>query len=394
MSKSKPDRKTVVFLTGTRAEFSKIKSLMRAVDEAEEFECHVFVTGMHMLGKYGSTHQEVDDEPLDNVYRFINQRADAEMDLTLAETVRGFSNYVYEVSPDLIVAPTDRVESLAAAIVGSFNNILVAHLEGGEVSGTIDEGIRHATTKLSHIHFVANEEAKRRVMQLGEKEQSIWVIGSPDIDVMLSDELVPIETVKTEYDIPFDHYGILIYHPVTTKVDELQRNVQQVVDAVVKSKRNFIVIHPNNDTGSEYILEAYERLRGRDNIRMFPSIRFESFLALLKQSDFIMGNSSAGIREAEVYGVPAINIGDRQQGRHERHSILDLPHSTDDILDAIERVEEMDVEPGRHFGDGHAGERFVDSLRDTELWDTTLQKRFVDRLSQESERTGAGRLRR
>lgn len=387
MSKSRSDGKTVVFLTGTRAEFSKIKSLTRAVDEAAEFECHVFVTGMHMLGKYGSTHQEVDEEPLDNVYRFMNQRANSEMDLALAETVRGFSNYVYEVNPDLIVAPTDRVESLAAAIVGSFNNILVAHLEGGEVSGTVDEGIRHATTKLSHIHFVANEEAKRRVMQLGELEQSIRVIGSPDIDVMLSNKLVPIESVKTEYEIPFDSYGILIYHPVTTNVDALPGDIQQVVDAVIESKRNFIIIHPNNDTGNEYILEAYQNFRGRDNIRMYPSIQFESFLTLLKQCDFIMGNSSVGIREAEVYGVPAINIGDRQQGRHERPTILDLPHCTDDILDAIERVEEMEVEPARHFGDGHARKRFLESLRDPDLWETPLQKRFADRFSLESERT-------
>jgi UDP-N-acetylglucosamine 2-epimerase (hydrolysing) len=371
--------KKIVFLTGTRAEFSKLKTLMSAVEDAEGFNCHIFVTGMHMLKKYGSTYQEVTDEGFDHIFKYINQREDTEMDLALAETVRGFSNYVYEVDPDMIVTPTDRIESLAAAIVGSLNNILVAHLEGGEVSGTVDEGIRHAITKLSHLHYVANEEAKKRVMQLGEVERSIYVIGSPDIDVMLSDELIPEEAVRNEFDIPFDEYGILIYHPVTTRVDKLEKNIKEVVSAVIESERNYIVIHPNNDMGSDLILDEYRRFEALDNIRTFASIPFESFLTVLKHSDFILGNSSAGVREAEVYGVPAIDIGDRQMNRHEHDSILDLDHSKEAILNAIQCAEEMSVEPEYFFGDGHASERFLQSLQDDELWNISSQKQFVDR---------------
>lgn len=381
---SESDPRSVVFITGTRAEFSKLKTLIRSVDEAPDFECYVFVTGMHMLDKYGSTHREIAEEPVEHVYRFINQRENAEMDLTLADTVRGFSNYIKQVGPDLVVTPTDRIESLAAAIVGSFNNILIAHLEGGEVSGTVDEGIRHAVTKLSHVHFVANEEAKRRVMQLGESEATVRVIGSPDIDVMLSEELLPIETVRKQYVTSFESYGILIYHPVTTEVDQIPDYVEAVVDAVIESGRNFVVIHPNNDTGNEHILEAYDRFENCETVRAFPSIPFESFLTLLQHSDFIMGNSSAGIREAGVYGVPAIDIGNRQQGRHERPSLLDVDHDTGAIVAAIERAEEMEVEPSYHFGDGHASERFLMSLRDKEFWETPLQKHFVDRFDLES----------
>jgi UDP-N-acetylglucosamine 2-epimerase (hydrolysing) len=381
---SDSDPRSVVFLTGTRAEYSKLKTLIRSVNESLDFECYVFVTGMHMLDKYGSTHREIAEEPVEHVYRYINQRENAEMDLTLAETVRGFSNYVNEVGPDLIVTPTDRIESLAAAVVGSFNNFLVAHLEGGEVSGTVDEGIRHAVTKLSHVHFVANEEAKRRVMQLGESEATVRVIGSPDIDVMLSEELLPIEIVKEQYEIPFESYGILIYHPVTTEIDEIPDYAEAVVDAVIESGRNFVVIHPNNDAGSEYILEAYDRFKGCETVRAFPSIPFESFLSLLEHSEFIMGNSSAGIREAGVYGVPAIDIGNRQQGRHERPSLFDVGHDIGTICAAIRRAEEMEVDPCYHFGDGHASERFLTSLRDERFWEIPLQKHFVDRFDLES----------
>jgi len=381
---SDSDPRSVVFLTGTRAEYSKLKALIRSVDESPDFECYVFVTGMHMLDKYGSTHREIAEEPVEHVYRYINQRENAEMDLTLAETVRGFSNYVNEVGPDLIVTPTDRIESLAAAVVGSFNNFLVAHLEGGEVSGTVDEGIRHAVTKLSHVHFVANEEAKRRVMQLGESEATVRVIGSPDIDVMLSEELLPIEIVKEKYEIPFESYGILIYHPVTTEIDEIPDYAEAVVDAVIESGRNFVVIHPNNDAGSEYILEAYDRFKSCETVRTFPSIPFESFLSLLEHSEFIMGNSSAGIREAGVYGVPAIDIGNRQQGRHERSSLFDVGHDTGTICAAIRRAEEMEVDPCYHFGDGHASERFLTSLREERFWEIPLQKHFVDRFDLES----------
>ena len=176
--------KKIVFLTGTRADFGKLKPLINKIEGSENFENYVFVTGMHTLSKYGSTYDEVRKQKYKEMYIFMNQTHTTAMDIILANTIIGFSNFINEIKPDMIVVHGDRVEALAGAIVGSLNNILVAHIEGGEISGTIDELIRHSITKLSHIHFVANKEAKKRLIQMGEIDSNIYVIGSPDIDIM------------------------------------------------------------------------------------------------------------------------------------------------------------------------------------------------------------------
>ncbi len=163
-------KKKIVFLTGTRADFGKLKSLLNQIVPHAEFDVHIFVTGMHMLSKYGSTYIEVERNKFPNIYKFINQNHSDNMDVVLGKTIAGFSDYISETKPDLIVVHGDRVEAMAGAIVGSLRNIKVAHIEGGEVSGTIDEVIRHSVSKLSHVHFVANEEAKNRLIQLGEHQ--------------------------------------------------------------------------------------------------------------------------------------------------------------------------------------------------------------------------------
>ena len=290
--------KKIVFLTGTRADFGKIKSLITALEKDDKYTPYVFVTGMHLMEDYGYTLLEVEKSGFEHVDTFENHTHETTMDLTLAKTIDGFSNYIKKTNPDLIVVHGDRVEALAGAIVGSLNNILVAHIEGGEVSGTIDELIRHSVSKMSHLHYVANDLAKKRLIQMGEVATNIFIIGSPDIDVMFSNDLPSINEVTAYYEIPYDHYAVLMYHPVTTDNANVAIYANNLVDALLKDDKNYVVIYPNNDLGSREILKAYKRLNHNSRFRVFPSIRFEYFLSLLKHSDFIIGNSSAGIREA------------------------------------------------------------------------------------------------
>ena len=225
--------KKILFITGTRADFGKLKALIKKVKDSSDFEYQIFATGMHLLKKYGSTINEINKSGFTNIHSFLNQDVvfGAQMDYVTANTINGLGLYVREFRPDLIVVHGDRVEALAGSIVGMLNNILVAHIEGGEVSGTVDEMMRHAISKLSHIHFVTNEEAATRLKQMGELPERIYVIGSPEIDIMLSDELPDIEEVKNYYEIDFEDYGILTYHPVTTELDELKTNINNIVDA-------------------------------------------------------------------------------------------------------------------------------------------------------------------
>ena len=208
--------KKIVFLSGTRADFGKIKSLIQILENHQEFEPYIFVTGMHLMEKYGYTFIEIERCNFSNVHAYSNHTNETTMDLTLAKTIEGFSEYIKIINPDLIIVHGDRVEALAGAIVGSLNNILVAHIEGGEVSGTIDELIRHSVSKMSHIHYVSNHEAKKRLLQMGEMESSIKVIGSPDVDIMFSNNLPSLDEVKNYYEIYFKDYGIAMFHPVTT----------------------------------------------------------------------------------------------------------------------------------------------------------------------------------
>lgn len=370
--------KKIVFLTGTRADFGKIKSLIEILQDNEDFEVHIFVTGMHMLEEYGYTLIEVQRCGFPNIETFNNHTDEATMDLTLGKTIQGFSAFVNKIKPDLIVVHGDRVEALAGAIVGSLNNILVSHIEGGEVSGTIDELIRHSTSKMSHIHFVANELAKKRLIQMGELSESIEIIGSPDLDIMFSNSLPDLEKVKKYYEIEFESYAIAMYHPVTTEADKMPEYANNFVDAIKKSNQNFVVIYPNNDLGSKAILSAYKKLEGNPRIKIYPSLRFEYFLTLLKYSKFIIGNSSAGIREAPTYGIPTINIGTRQENRALHSHIINVSYETEDILEAIKSNPSKVQADDSDFGNGDSAQKFVSFLSSDKIWEINHQKQFKD----------------
>jgi UDP-N-acetylglucosamine 2-epimerase (hydrolysing) len=368
----------IIFLTGTRADFGKLKSLMNRLQGDDCFELHVFVTGMHMLTKYGYTCEEVEKAKFRNIHKFINQNASDSMDHILSKTISGLSDYVKEIKPDLIVVHGDRVEALAGAAVGALNNILVGHIEGGEVSGTVDELIRHAVSKLSHIHFVANEDAKTRLVQLGEVSDTVHVIGSPDVDVMNSNALPSIMEVKKYYGFDFTEYSILMFHPVTTEHEDLKRQTSTVVDQVIESGLNYVVIYPNNDLGTDIILREYKKLVGLSQIRIYPSMRFEYFLTLLKNSRFIIGNSSVGVREAPHFGVPAINLGTRQHNRVHCNSVLNVEIEAVKIKQAIENVKAQPRQKHTLFGNGGSDERFYGILKSQEFWNIKTQKNFVD----------------
>ena len=370
--------KKIIFLTGTRADFGKIKSLIQILEKNEEFVPYIFVTGMHLMKEYGYTLIEIERCNFEHVEVFSNHTHETTMDLTLSKTIDGFSNYVKKVVPDLIVVHGDRAEALAGAIVGSLNNILVAHIEGGEISGTIDEIIRHAVSKMSHIHFVANEHARKRLIQMGELPESVFVIGSPDVDIMFSDQLPAISEVKSYYEIPFESYGVVVFHPVTTEASKMKEYAKEFTDALSGAAQNFVVIYPNNDMGSGYILEEYKRLKDHSRFKVFPSIRFEYFLTLLKNSEFIVGNSSAGIREAPYYGIPTINIGTRQENRALHAHIINISYNKNDILKALDSPLDKINTPAEGFGNGKSAEMFLESLLNDNVWTLSHQKQFLD----------------
>ena len=369
---------TLLFLTGTRADFGKLKSLIALSRATDNIDVHLFATGMHLQEKYGYTVLEIEKSGFDNIIKFDNHTASHTMDLTLAKTIQGFSAAVQQVQPDLIIVHGDRVEALAGATVGALSNIRVAHIEGGEISGTIDELIRHAVSKLSHLHLVSNEEAERRLVQMGELPESVHVIGSPDVDTMFAADLPSTAAALEYYDIPFDKYAIGMFHPVTTEVDNMEAHAQQFVDALLAVDQNFILIYPNNDLGCEHIFKAYERLKGHQRFKIFPSLRFEYFLALLKNAQLMVGNSSAGVREAPYYGIPTIDIGSRQTNRASGPSIINTSYDKDAIIAAFAKAQTLLCTPVNPFGNGDSAQRFVQLIQSGAIQALDQQKQFRD----------------
>ena len=373
-------KRNIIFLTGTRADFGKLKSLIKITQEDANFNVQIFATGMHLDVKYGLTVNEIYKSGFKNIAKFQNYVGPEHMDRTLAKTILGFSEYVAAQEPDLVVVHGDRVEALAGAIVGSLNNILVAHIEGGELSGTIDELIRHSVSKLSHLHLVSNSIAKNRLVQMGELASSIFTIGSPDLDLMNPSTLPKLEVVKTYYNIVFKQYAIAIFHPVTTEYHSIQEQSAIFVDALISSNKNYIIIYPNNDLGTDEILQQYKRLEGISSIIIFPSLRFEYFLRLLKDATFIIGNSSVGIREAPFYNIPTINLGSRQKNRYLGKTVKNIPFNKVDILDAIHQVNKPITKEVvlTEFGLGNSNQQFLELLKSEKIWQVDCQKQFQD----------------
>lgn len=371
--------KKILFITGTRADYGKIKSLLKKIESDPRFELYIFVSGMHLVERLGGTYREVLKDGYANVYVDFSQSNSGIMSFDLGNVIANLTNYVQRIRPDMIVVHGDRIDAMAGAVVGALNNIIVAHIEGGELSGTIDESIRHAITKLSHLHFVSNYEAKERLKQLGEEEKRIFVIGSPDIDVMLSDRLPSLEESKHRYGIDFEKYAICMYHPVTTEIEDIKQHIENLVTALIQSENNYVVVLPNNDFGSEIIINEYKRLEGNRHFKVYPSLRFEFFLTLLKNADYMIGNSSAGIRETGVYAIPSIDLGTRQRGRfsNKNKNLQHTEENVEKIINAISRVNDYRL-VSYQYGKGNSTAEFLKIIGDKKIWNMNIQKTFID----------------
>lgn len=368
---------SILFVTGTRADFGKLEPLAVAARDAN-FDVSFFVTGMHMLDRYGLTKLEVHRTEGVTVHEFLNQRAGDQQDTILAKTVIGFSDFVAEHKPDLVVIHGDRVEALACALVCATNYIRCAHVEGGEVSGTIDEIYRHCNSKLASHHFVSSDDAAARVMALGEDARKIHTIGSPELDFHSQSSGVDISEVRARYAIPDGEFGICIFHPVTSEADTMGAQARALFAAMTASGRKFVLIAPNNDPGSADIFAAIETLP-QDRFRILPSMRFSHFSELMKNASCMIGNSSAGVREAPFIGLASLDIGSRQTNRAKSPSVFFA-----DASDTAKINTFLSNQWGRHFdrdsgfGGGSASQRFADIISSDQFWAGGLQKTFHD----------------
>lgn len=367
----------ILFVTGTRADFGKLEPLATACQGAG-MRVGFFVTGMHMLEHYGLTKLEVRRLSGVEVHEFLNQRPGDPQDLIVAKTMLGFSDFLAEHRPDLVVVHGDRAEALACALVCATNYTPCAHVEGGEVSGTIDELFRHCNSKLAHSHFVSSEAARARVLALGEDPGAVHVIGSPELDRHDAPSGVTLAEVRARYEIGFDDYGICIFHPVTSEAAAMGAQAQALYAALEASGRCFVLILPNNDPGAEAIERVIEGLP-EARFRRIPSMRFAHFSELLRNAAVMVGNSSAGVREAPFLGIPSLDIGTRQTNRSAAPSVQHCAAGDRAAIEAfLSSRWGHRSPPHKAFGEGRAADRFLAVLQDPAFWNRPLQKTFHD----------------
>lgn len=371
-------KKKILFITATRAEFGKLKSIISTIKKNKKFEVFIAVTGMHLLREYGSTYSEVIKIFGKKIIKFSNQSSKYDLNDILVSTISKLSKIVKKIKPDLIVYHGDRVETLASAIVGSLNHILTAHIEGGELSGTIDDTIRHAVTKLSHLHFVGNKKAYARVIAMGENNDKVFIIGSPDLDILFRNK-VTISSTKKRYGIRFRDYSILIWHPVTSEISTLKSSTSKLLNFIKKSKQNFVIIYPNNDPGSKLILNIYRKNINNKKIKFLRSLRFENFISLLKHAKYIIGNSSSAIYEAPPLKTPSINIGTRQNNRIKSKSILNLDISSLSMERINSFCKKFKPTKYHHYGIGNSSSKFLKILKQKSFWNTSKQKYYFEK---------------
>ena len=376
-------------MTGTRAEYGLLKHLMRAIKNSDEFELQIIATGMHLSKKYGLTYQEIEADGF-LINRAIDIQLDTDTSLAISKSLsiglKSYAEMYQEIEPDLVLILGDRFEIFAAAIAALFCRIPIAHLHGGELSeGSMDDSIRHAVTKLSHLHFVATDEYRNRVIQLGENPSRVFNVGGLGVDAITKVKLLDRAQLEDNLGFKFKDKNLLItYHSPTlekhasaTELRELLAALSTLVDT------QLIFTMPNADVDNEIIFSMIEEfVKNHPNACYFTSLGQLRYLSCMAQVDAVVGNSSSGLTEAPSFKKATVNIGHRQKGRVQAKSIIDCEADSLKITAALQKVYDEGFQASVHdlknpYGDGGASEQITSILKSISF-DNLIKKEFYD----------------
>jgi UDP-hydrolysing UDP-N-acetyl-D-glucosamine 2-epimerase len=382
-------KRRICVLVTARPSYSRIRSALSAIQAHPDLELQLVVAASALLERYGNAIQAIEHDgfsPAARVYMVLEGEnlvtSAKSTGLGLVELATVFDN----LKPDAVVTVADRYETLATAVAASYMNIPVVHVQGGEVTGSIDEKVRHAVTKLANLHLVSTELARERVIRLGEEPDTVVLTGCPSIDIAAQVAARP----ELDFD-PFERYGgvgpredlskgylVVMQHPVTTEHEASRQQVDATLYAVKETGLPVLWFWPNVDAGSDGTSKGIRIFREKEkpeNFHFFRNMFPEDFLRLLCRATAIVGNSSVAIRECSFLGVPAVNIGTRQMGRERGRNVIDVDHETSAIARAIqEHMSRGRPVPDPLYGDGHAGTRIADTLAHAEL---RIEKRLT-----------------
>lgn len=378
-------KRKICFVTTSRADYGLLISPIGAVDRSKSLELQLVVSGMHLAPEFGMTVREIelDGWPIDaRVEMLLSSDTAVGVGKSIGLGTIGFVEAFDRLAPDLVVLLGDRFEMLAAGSAALISRLPVAHLCGGDTTeGAFDEAIRHSLTKMSHLHFVTNSDAKRRVEQLGEAPDCVHQVGSTGLDVLLNGSFPPKPTLAVELNLDAAKPWLLVtFHPVT-----LEGGSSDQINSLLEALEEFpdceiIFTQPNADTeGRALFRRLSDWSDERRNVRVFSSLGQQRYLGCMKHSAAVVGNSSSGLYEAPSFSVPTVNIGIRQQGRMKAASVTDCAPSAPEISQAIRQaVSAPRQSVANPYGDGRSAERIIEILEATPDYRALLLKRFHD----------------
>lgn len=371
-------KRRIVYVSGTRADFGLMASTLRLIHQSETLALAIVVTGMHLSALHGTTIGDIEASGLPIGARVpVDDTAStgAVMARNIGCMLDGFVDAFEQLKPDIVLVLGDRGEMLAAALAAIHLNVPVAHVHGGERSGTIDEPIRHAISKLSHIHFVATEESAQRLSRMGEVAERIFVVGAPGLDGIAQDANIDRAVLFSKYGLDTTRpLSLVLFHPVLQEVDTSGTDGAVILDALA-GQIQILALKPNSDAGSAAIRAELEARAARGDITLVTHLPRAEYLSFLKQADVLVGNSSSGIIEAATFGIPVVNVGSRQNLRQRNGNVVDVPVSEPAIRAAVAMALSAPRGEGNNvYGDGQAGPRIVTHLAETVLDDQLMCK--------------------
>lgn len=370
----------LIYVSGTRADFGLLSSTLQRIQDSESLSVSVCATGMHLEDAYGHSIEQIQAAGIDicgPVPAGIGtETTGAAMARAIARELEGMTALFQKESPDMVMVLGDRGEMLAGALAALHLNIPIVHLHGGELSGTVDEPVRHAISKLSHYHFTSTRGARERLVRMGEEPEHIFVTGAPGLDGLEETPLVPREELCREAGLdPQRPLALVVFHPVVQQQADARGQADALMEAVLQDcGHQALVVLPNADAGGMDIRRALERHAGQ-SCRTYVNLERHRYLSWLAAADVMVGNSSSGIIEAASFNTVVVNVGDRQQGRERSQNVIDVPAERARIAGGVRQAETL---RGRSFvnvyGDGRAGERIVSLLEELPLTESLLMK--------------------
>jgi GDP/UDP-N,N'-diacetylbacillosamine 2-epimerase (hydrolysing) len=376
------NRRKVCYVTGTRADFGLMQSTLQRIQRSEMLELSVIVTGMHLLGEYGLTVSDIEAASLPIAARVAVEGGPptgALVAKNMGRMLIGLVEALESIRPDIVLVLGDRAEMLAAALAAIHLNIPVVHIHGGERSGTVDEPVRHAISKLAHFHFVATDESKARLVRMGEVADRISVVGAPGLDGLKDMALINRKALCADAGFdPARRLALLVYHPVLQEAERSGEYAALIVDAVLAKGLQIMALKPNSDAGSAAVRAALEARASAGTIHLATHLPRSEFVSWLAASDIVVGNSSSFIIEAASFGTPVVNIGSRQNLRQRNANVIDCPVDRAGLDGALARALACSrFDAYNVYGDGGAGERISELLAGIDLTLSSIAKTNV-----------------